>query len=61
MLSSRLCVRSAACAHLDDLGFECGMVAGSTASLAVLGARDLILIALAEFPHTTRNSTSRNG
>jgi len=33
----------------DDIGFECGMFAGSTASLTVLGAPDLILITLTEF------------
>src|SRR5262249_51035670 len=33
----------------QDLAFEVGMFAGSTASLTVLGAPDLILITLAEF------------
>ena len=33
----------------QDLGFEVGMFAGSTASLTVLGAPDLILITLTEF------------
>jgi len=33
----------------QDLGFEVGMFAGSTASLTVLGAPDLILITLSEF------------
>jgi carboxyvinyl-carboxyphosphonate phosphorylmutase len=33
----------------EDLGFECGMFAGSTASLAVLGAPDLIVLTLTEF------------
>jgi carboxyvinyl-carboxyphosphonate phosphorylmutase len=33
----------------QDLGFELGMFAGSTASLTVLGAPDLILITLSEF------------
>lgn len=33
----------------EDLGFECGMFAGSVASLAVLGAPDHILITLSEF------------
>jgi carboxyvinyl-carboxyphosphonate phosphorylmutase len=32
-----------------DLGFECGMFAGSTASLTVLGAPDLITLTLTEF------------
>jgi carboxyvinyl-carboxyphosphonate phosphorylmutase len=31
------------------LGFECGMVAGSVASFAVLGAPDLIVLTLSEF------------
>ena len=33
----------------EDLGFEAGMFAGSVASLAVLGAPDLILLSLTEF------------
>ncbi len=33
----------------EDLGFEVGMFAGSTASLTVLGAPDLILLTLTEF------------
>src|SRR5579883_3489938 len=33
----------------EDLGFELGMFAGSIASLAVLGAPDLILLTLSEF------------
>src|SRR5258706_1299937 len=33
----------------EDLGFEVGMFAGSVASLAVLGAPDLIVLALTEF------------
>ena len=33
----------------QDLGFECGMFAGSTGSLAVLGAPDLIVLTLTEF------------
>src|SRR6478735_2311945 len=33
----------------EDLGFELGMFAGSTASLTVLGAPDLIVLTLAEF------------
>lgn len=32
-----------------DLGFEIGMLAGSTASLTVLGAPDLIVLTLSEF------------
>jgi carboxyvinyl-carboxyphosphonate phosphorylmutase len=33
----------------EDLGFELGMLAGSTASLTVLGAPDLIVLTLSEF------------
>ena len=33
----------------EDLGFEFGMFAGSTASLTVLGAPDLIVLTLSEF------------
>ncbi|MFT5390422.1 MAG: carboxyvinyl-carboxyphosphonate phosphorylmutase [Gammaproteobacteria bacterium] len=33
----------------EDLGFEVGMFAGSTASLTVLGAPDLIILTLSEF------------
>ena len=33
----------------EDLGFECGMFAGSIGSLAVLGAPDLIVLTLTEF------------
>jgi carboxyvinyl-carboxyphosphonate phosphorylmutase len=33
----------------EDLGFEIGMFAGSTASLTVLGAPDLIVLTLTEF------------
>ena len=32
----------------EDLGFECGMFAGSTASMTVLGAPDLIVLSLSE-------------
>jgi oxaloacetate decarboxylase len=38
----------------EDLGFECGMFAGSTASLTVLGAPDLILLTLTEFAEQAR-------
>ena len=34
---------------VEDLGFELGMFAGSTASLTVLGAPDIILLTLTEF------------
>src|SRR5579872_3970808 len=33
----------------EDLGFEVGMFAGSVASMAVLGAPDLIVLTLSEF------------
>src|SRR6202008_3599399 len=33
----------------EDLGFEVGMFAGSTASLTVLGAPDLVVLTLTEF------------
>lgn len=33
----------------EDVGFEIGMLAGSTASLTVLGAPDLIVLTLSEF------------
>ena len=38
----------------QDAGFECGMLAGSVASLAALGAPDLILLTLSEFAETAR-------
>jgi carboxyvinyl-carboxyphosphonate phosphorylmutase len=38
----------------EDLGFELGMLAGSVASLAVLGAPDLILLTLTEFAEQAR-------
>mgnify|MGYP002779765556 CR=1 FL=1 len=38
----------------QDLGFECGMFAGSTASLTVLGAPDLIVLTLTEFAEQAR-------
>ena len=33
----------------QDLGFEAGMLAGSVASLTVLGAPDIVLLTLTEF------------
>src|SRR5215813_5194298 len=33
----------------EDLGFEAGMFAGSVASLAVLGAPDIVVLTLTEF------------
>jgi len=38
----------------EDLGFEMGMVGGSTASLAVLGAPDLIVLTLTELADQCR-------
>jgi len=38
----------------EDLGFEIGMFAGSVASLAVLGAPDLIVLTLTEFADQAR-------
>jgi oxaloacetate decarboxylase len=38
----------------EELGFEVGMYAGSTASLAVLGAPDLIVLTLSEFADQAR-------
>jgi carboxyvinyl-carboxyphosphonate phosphorylmutase len=38
----------------EDLGYEIGMVGGSTASLAVLGAPDLIVLTLTEFADQAR-------
>lgn len=38
----------------EDIGFEVGMVGGSSASLAVLGAPDLIVLTLSEFADQCR-------
>lgn len=38
----------------EELGFEVGMYAGSTASLTVLGAPDLIVLTLSEFAEQAR-------
>jgi len=38
----------------EEIGFEMGMYAGSTASLAVLGAPDLIVLTLTEFADQAR-------
>ena len=38
----------------EDIGFEVGMVGGSSASLAVLGAPDLIVLTLTEFADQCR-------
>ena len=55
ILSGTRCVRPASVFDAvsariaEDLGFEAGMFAGSVASLAVLGAPDLIVLTLTEF------------
>jgi carboxyvinyl-carboxyphosphonate phosphorylmutase len=38
----------------ESLGFEIGMLAGSTASLTVLGAPDIVLLTLTEFAEQAR-------
>jgi carboxyvinyl-carboxyphosphonate phosphorylmutase len=38
----------------EDLGFECGMFAGSVASMVVLGAPDIVLVTLTEFADQVR-------
>jgi carboxyvinyl-carboxyphosphonate phosphorylmutase len=38
----------------EDLGFEVGMLAGSVASLAVLGAPDIVVLTLSEFVEQAR-------
>ena len=41
----------------DSLGFEIGMLAGSVASMAVLGAPDLVVLTLTEFAGLVRRIT----
>jgi carboxyvinyl-carboxyphosphonate phosphorylmutase len=41
----------------DSLGFEIGMLAGSVASMAVLGAPDLVVLTLSEFAGLVRRIT----
>src|SRR5579871_6741796 len=41
----------------EDLGFELGMLGGSTASLAVLGDPDIVIISLTELAETVRRIT----
>ncbi len=59
ILSGPRCVRPASVFDAisariaEDLGFEAGMFAGSVASLAVLGAPDLIVLTLTEFAEQT--------
>jgi carboxyvinyl-carboxyphosphonate phosphorylmutase len=41
----------------EDLGFELGMLGGSTASLTVLGDPDIVIISLSELAETVRRIT----
>ena len=41
----------------EDLGFELGMLGGSTASLTVLGDPDVVIISLSELAETVRRIT----
>jgi oxaloacetate decarboxylase len=45
----------------EDLGFEAGMLAGSVASLAVLGAPDLVVLTLSEFTEQARRICRAGG
>ena len=45
----------------EDIGFEVGMVGGSSASLAVLGAPDLIVMTLTEFADQCRRMSRASG
>jgi carboxyvinyl-carboxyphosphonate phosphorylmutase len=45
----------------EDLGFECGIFAGSVASQAVLGAPDLIVLTLTEFADQARRLGRASG
>src|SRR5256884_8647126 len=55
ILAGRACVHPASVHDAvsariaEDLGFEAGMFAGSVASLAVLGAPDIVVLTLTEF------------
>jgi carboxyvinyl-carboxyphosphonate phosphorylmutase len=63
ILSGNICIRpgsvyDAVSARMaEDLGFELGMLGGSTASLTVLGDPDLMLITLSELAETVRRIT----
>jgi carboxyvinyl-carboxyphosphonate phosphorylmutase len=63
ILSGNVCIRpgsvyDAVSARIaEDIGFELGMLGGSTASLTVLGDPDLILITLSELAETVRRIT----
>jgi oxaloacetate decarboxylase len=60
LLAGRTCVHPAdvfdplSARMAEDLGFECGMFAGSMASMVVLGAPDIVLITLTEFADQLR-------
>jgi carboxyvinyl-carboxyphosphonate phosphorylmutase len=65
----RAVLEGAACVHpgsvydpvsariAEDIGFEVGMFAGSTASLTVLGAPDIVVLTLTEFAEQIRRIT----
>ena len=63
ILSDNTCIRPASVYDAvsariaEDIGFELGMLGGSTASLAVLGDPDLMLITLSELAETVRRIT----
>ena len=63
LLSGNTCIRPASVYDAvsariaEDIGFELGMLGGSTASLAVLGDPDLMLITLSELAETVRRIT----
>lgn len=63
ILNGNICIRpgsvyDAMSARIaEDLGFELGMLGGSTASLTVLGDPDLMLITLSELAETVRRIT----
>jgi oxaloacetate decarboxylase len=63
ILSGNICIRpgsvyDAVSARIaEDIGFELGMLGGSTASLTVLGDPDLMLITLSELAETVKRIT----
>ncbi len=63
ILSGNACIRPASVYDAvsariaEDIGFELGMLGGSTASLTVLGDPDLMLITLTELAETVRRIT----
>ena len=60
VLASQICIHPASVHDpisariAAEIGFEAGMLAGSVASLSVLGAPDFILLTLSEFAETAR-------